>query len=186
MLSALCVISISPDSCVRQNEASFARRGVLTLVIAKFVPGLSILAPPLAGALGMPARRFLAWNLLGSALWAGVVIGVGWLFHEQIDALLRALSRWGGVAVLLAGAALLGYPEEIRCDVMANGNAAVGVRFRVGDSRSPSVIYNEEIKCRMPTPRNAFKARCTVRSSQLAYSPRVSLLGNTLPPSSDA
>ena len=107
--SALCVISISPDSCVRQNEASFARRGVLTLVIAKFVPGLSILAPPLAGALGMPARRFLAWNLLGSALWAGVAIGVGRLFHEQIDALLRALSRLGSVAVLLAGAALLGY-----------------------------------------------------------------------------
>lgn len=109
VLSALCVISISPDSCVRQNEASFARRGVLTLVIAKFVPGLSILAPPLAGALGMPARRFLGWNLLGSALWAGVSIGVGWLFHEQIDALLRALSRLGSVAVLLAGAALLGY-----------------------------------------------------------------------------
>lgn len=109
VLSALCVISISPDSCVRQNEASFARRGVLTLVMAKFVPGLSILAPPLAGALGMPARRFLAWNLLGSALWAGVATGVGWLFHEQIDALLRALSRLGSVAVLLAGAALLGY-----------------------------------------------------------------------------
>lgn len=109
VLSALCVISISPDSCVRQNEASFARRGVLTLVIAKFVPGLSILAPPLAGALGMSVRRFLGWNLLGSALWAGVSIGVGWLFHEQIDALLRALSRLGSIAVLLAGAVLLGY-----------------------------------------------------------------------------
>lgn len=109
VLSALCVISISPDSCVRQNEASFARRGVLTLVIAKFVPGLSILAPPLAGALGMPLRRFLGWNLLGSALWAGVSVGVGRVFHAQIDELLRALSRLGGVAVLLAGGALVGY-----------------------------------------------------------------------------
>ncbi|MBL8277323.1 MAG: VTT domain-containing protein [Pelomonas sp.] len=109
VLSALCVISISPDSCVRQNEASFARRGVLTLVIAKFVPGLSILAPPLAGALGMATRRFLGWNLLGSALWAGVSIGIGRVFHEQIDALLRALSRLGSIAVLLALAALAGY-----------------------------------------------------------------------------
>lgn len=109
VLSALCVISISPDTCVRQNEASFARRGVFTLVIAKFVPGLSILAPPLAGALGMPARRFLGWNLLGSALWAGVAIGVGRLFHEQIDAVLGALSRLGGVALLLAGTALVAY-----------------------------------------------------------------------------
>lgn len=109
VLSALCVISISPDSCVRQNEASFARRGVLTLVIAKFVPGLSILAPPLAGALGMSARRFLGWNLLGSALWAGVSIGVGWAFHEQIDAVLKAMSRLGGVALVLALLALAGY-----------------------------------------------------------------------------
>lgn len=109
VLTALCVISISPDSCVRQNEASFARRGVLTLVIAKFVPGLSILAPPLAGALGMPTRRFMGWNLVGSALWAGVSIGVGRLFHEQIDAMLRALSRLGSIAVLLALVALAGY-----------------------------------------------------------------------------
>lgn len=109
VLSALCVISISPDSCVRQNEASFARRGVLTLVIAKFVPGLSILAPPLAGALGMSARRFFGWNLLGSALWAGVSIGVGWMFHEQIDAVLRAMSRLGSVALVLALTAVAGY-----------------------------------------------------------------------------
>ena len=109
VLATLCRISISPDSCVRQNEASFARRGVLTLVIAKFVPGLSILAPPLAGALGMPAGRFLGWNLLGSALWAGVAIAVGRVFHEQIDALLRALSQLGSAAITLAGIALLAY-----------------------------------------------------------------------------
>lgn len=109
VLAALCVISISPDSCVRQNEASFARRGVLTLVIAKFVPGLSILAPPLAGALGMSARRFLGWNLLGSALWAGVSIAVGRVFHEQIGVVLRALSSLGSAAVLLALTAVAAY-----------------------------------------------------------------------------
>jgi membrane protein DedA with SNARE-associated domain/rhodanese-related sulfurtransferase len=109
VLATLCRISISPDSCVRQNEASFARRGVLTLVIAKFVPGLSILAPPLAGALGMPLSRFVGWNLLGSALWAGVAVGAGRLFHEQIDDLLHALSSLGGVALALAGAALVVY-----------------------------------------------------------------------------
>lgn len=109
VLAALCVISISPDSCVRQNEASFARRGVLTLAIAKFVPGLSILAPPLAGALGMPAWHFIGWNLLGSALWAGSAIAVGRLFHEQIDAMLRTLSSLGSAAVLIALAALAGY-----------------------------------------------------------------------------
>jgi len=101
VLNALCVVSISPDTCVRQNEVSFARRGALTLLIAKFVPGLSMLAPPLAGALGMTAGRFLSWNLLGSALWAAAGLVTGRVFHAQIDALLRELSRLGGVALLL-------------------------------------------------------------------------------------
>ena len=109
VLATLCRISISPDSCVRQNEASFARRGVLTLVIAKFVPGLSILAPPLAGALGMSARRFLGWNLLGSALWAGAAVLAGRVFHAEIDAVLRALGKLGSVALAVVFAALAAY-----------------------------------------------------------------------------
>ena len=109
VLAALCRISISPDSCVRQNEVSFARRGVWTLLIAKFVPGLSMLAPPLAGALGMTAGRFLAWNLLGSALWAAAGLAVGRVFHAQIDGLLRELSRLGGVAIVLGVTVIAAY-----------------------------------------------------------------------------
>lgn len=109
VLAALCRISISPDSCVRQNEVSFARRGALTLLIAKFVPGLSMLAPPLAGALGMSAGRFLTWNLLGSALWAAAGLVAGRVFHAQIDALLRELSRLGGAAIVLCIAAVAAY-----------------------------------------------------------------------------
>lgn len=109
VLSTLCLISLSPESCVRQNELSFARRGVLTLVIAKFVPGLSILAPPLAGAMGMRLSRFLGWNLLGTALWAGVSLAVGRVFHEQIDALLQALGRLGSLALMLALAVVAAY-----------------------------------------------------------------------------
>lgn len=109
VLAALCVISISPDSCVRQNEVSFARRGVLTLLIAKFVPGLSMLAPPLAGALGMSAARFLAWNLLGSVVWAAAGLAAGRVFHAQIDALLRELSRLGSAAIVLCAAVIAVY-----------------------------------------------------------------------------
>ncbi|MEO6281402.1 VTT domain-containing protein [Roseateles sp.] len=109
VLAALCRISISPDSCVRQNEVSFARRGALTLLIAKFVPGLSVLAPPLAGALGMTAARFLTWNLLGSAIWAGAGLAAGRVFHAQIDGLLRELSRLGGAAIALGVAAVAAY-----------------------------------------------------------------------------
>lgn len=107
VLALLCRISISPDSCVRQSELSFARRGVATLVVAKFVPGLSTLAPPLAGALGMRTVSFTVFNLAGCVLWAGSGIAGGLLFHSQIEALLKNLSDLGSTAMAI-GACLLG------------------------------------------------------------------------------
>ena len=99
VLTLLCQISISPDSCVRKNELSFARRGMATLVIAKFVPGLSTLAPPLAGALGMRAQSFAIFDSAGAALWAGSGIAGGLVFHNQIRYLLAALSDLGRLAI---------------------------------------------------------------------------------------
>lgn len=107
VLALLCRISISPDSCVRQSELSFARRGVATLVVAKFVPGLSTLAPPLAGALGMRTVSFTVFNLAGCVLWAGSGIAGGLLFHSQIEALLKNMSDLGSTAMTI-GACLLG------------------------------------------------------------------------------
>lgn len=101
VLALLCRISISPDSCVRKNELSFARRGVATLVIAKFVPGLGTLAPPLAGAVGLSAQSFAIFNGAGAALWAGSGIAGGLIFHSQIRHLLESLSDLGRMAVWL-------------------------------------------------------------------------------------
>lgn len=99
VLTLLCQISISPDSCVRKNELSFARRGMATLVIAKFVPGLSTLAPPLAGAVGMSARSFAIFDSAGAALWAGSGLAAGLVFHNQIRWLLSQMSELGRFAV---------------------------------------------------------------------------------------
>jgi membrane protein DedA with SNARE-associated domain/rhodanese-related sulfurtransferase len=109
VLTTLCRISISPDSCVRQNELSFARRGAQTLLLAKFVPGLTVLAPPLAGALGLGWRHFLTYNLAGSLLWAGAGLASGWLFHAQIDGLLAALDGLGQIALGVGTGLLAAY-----------------------------------------------------------------------------
>lgn len=107
VLRLLCRISLSPDTCVRQSESTFTRYGIATLVIAKFVPGLSTLAPPLAGALGMKPSAFMLFNTAGAVLWAGAALLLGLLFAAQIDAVLGALAEMGVyaaalVAVLLA------------------------------------------------------------------------------------
>jgi membrane protein DedA with SNARE-associated domain/rhodanese-related sulfurtransferase len=94
----LCRISISPDSCVQRSESLITRWGGLSLVAAKFVPGVSVVAPPMAGALGMSSLRFLAFETFAALLWAGVFLCLGWVFREQIQAVLDALANAGGVA----------------------------------------------------------------------------------------
>ena len=99
ILRLLCRISLSPDSCVRQTENQFARWGILALLFGKFVPGMATIGPPLAGATGIGAARFLAYTALGGLIWVGVMVGAGALFHTQITALLDRLEI---VGVLLA------------------------------------------------------------------------------------
>jgi membrane protein DedA with SNARE-associated domain/rhodanese-related sulfurtransferase len=109
VMELLCRVSLSPDSCVRQTEVHFERWGGWSLVLAKFIPGLSTIAPPLAGATRVGWARFLFWNSLGVALWAGAAIGAGWLFRAQIAQLLGLIERFGAAALELAGAALALY-----------------------------------------------------------------------------
>jgi membrane protein DedA with SNARE-associated domain/rhodanese-related sulfurtransferase len=98
VMKFLCRVSLSPDSCVRTTENRFERWGRLTLVLAKFVPGLSTVARPLAGAMRMPLGSFELLNGLGSILWAGAAIGTGMLFQTQIGMVLLRLREMGTIA----------------------------------------------------------------------------------------
>ncbi len=109
VMRLLCRISLEPDSCVRQSEHHFGRWGKAALVVSKFVPGLSTVAPPLAGALRMGWPSFVVLNGIGIALWAGLPIGAGMLFHDEIGRLIERLEGYGTVAVALVGALLAAY-----------------------------------------------------------------------------
>ena len=101
MMRTLCRISLSPDSCVRNSEVQFERWGGRMLVVAKFVPGLSIVAPPLVGAMGLPLHLFLLLDGAASLLWAGAPVVLGYIFATQIDSLLAALANAGTLALEL-------------------------------------------------------------------------------------
>ena len=109
VLKTLCRISISPDSCVRQTETFFSRWGARTLVVAKFIPGLSTIAPPLAGAMRIGLGPFLVYAALGAALWVGLSIGIGMLFHAQIALVGENLARIGSLALYLLAAAFVAF-----------------------------------------------------------------------------
>jgi membrane protein DedA with SNARE-associated domain/rhodanese-related sulfurtransferase len=100
VLNLLCRISLTPDSCVSQTQTSFERWGAKALVVAKFVPGLSIMAPPLAGAMRMRFARFSAFSALGGALWVGAALLAGVLLKSQIERLLPRAAGIGGAALL--------------------------------------------------------------------------------------
>ena len=109
VLNFLCRISLEPDSCVRKTEQMFGRYGVRSLVVAKFIPGLSTAAPPLAGIFGMRLPRFLLFAAVGALLYAGTFAGIGYLFSAQLETMAGMALRLGEWAVLLLGAALAAY-----------------------------------------------------------------------------
>jgi membrane protein DedA with SNARE-associated domain/rhodanese-related sulfurtransferase len=98
VMSLLCRVSLSPDSCVSQTQGAFERWGPKALVFAKFVPGLALIAPPLAGATRMPFGRFLLCSVLGAGLWVGAALLGGALLRKQIERLLPQAAQVGGAA----------------------------------------------------------------------------------------
>ncbi|RDI98365.1 sulfurtransferase [Dyella solisilvae] len=109
VMRTLCRISLSPDSCVKQSELRFQRWRGGMLLLAKFVPGLSTVAPPLVGAMGLRPASFALFDGLGSLLWVGVAVSLGYVFAGQIDYVLDALANAGGVALMLLGCLLALY-----------------------------------------------------------------------------
>ena len=109
VMRTLCRISLSPDSCVKQSELRFQRWRGQILLIAKFVPGLSTIAPPLMGAMKLRPQIFMLLDGLGSLLWIGLVVGLGYAFSQQIDRVLFALASAGTIAVEVLVALLLAY-----------------------------------------------------------------------------
>jgi len=108
VLGFLCRISLEPDSCVRRTQNAFTRYGMRGVVVAKFVPGMSTVAPPLAGMAGVPAGQFFLFDGLGSLLYGGSLLCLGYLFSSQIGQIGSAIAHVGGSALsLMAGLAAL-------------------------------------------------------------------------------
>jgi membrane protein DedA with SNARE-associated domain/rhodanese-related sulfurtransferase len=109
ILKMLCKVSMSPDACVSQSESFIGRWGGRSLVAAKFVPGVSVVAPPMAGALGMPTAVFLGYEVLASAIWALPFLALGLIFSDQVQAVLDVLSTTGMGALMILAVLVAAY-----------------------------------------------------------------------------
>ncbi len=109
VLGFLCRLSLEPDSCVRSTENLFYQNGPRSLLVAKFIPGFSTVAPPLAGIVGMGAATFLLYDAVGTLIWAGVSAGVGALFSNQLEQLAQLFDQAGGWFLAIIGVGLAGF-----------------------------------------------------------------------------
>ena len=109
VMSLLCRVSLSPDSCVSRTQGAFERWGAKALLIAKFVPGLALIAPPLAGATRMQFGRFIAFSAVGAGLWVGAAIVAGALLRTWVERWLPQATQIGGGAALVLLVLLAAY-----------------------------------------------------------------------------
>ena len=109
VLGLLCRISLEPDSCVRRAQNVFTKYGLRGVLVAKFIPGMSTVAPPLAGMARVGVGRFLLVDAAGSLLYVGCFFALGYLFSNQIEQILAGLARIGGSALSLLAALVVLY-----------------------------------------------------------------------------
>lgn len=145
VLNWLCRISLEPTFCVRRTEAFFARHGMHSLVVAKFVPGLSMIAPPLAGIVGLSVPLFLLYNSLGIVLWVGSGIGLGYLFAGQLQQALSLAARLGPMVALILLAIVIGYVlykalHRLRADRVVARLTVEQLSQKVATGQAPLII----------------------------------------------
>ena len=112
LLGMLCRVSLNPESCILHSAQRFHRRGKLTLLIAKFIPGVNTMAPPMAGSMRMPLAQFFLYDVGGAIIYVGAYFALGFAFGRFIEAFYRRAEDIGRVTewiALIAGVAYIAY-----------------------------------------------------------------------------
>jgi membrane protein DedA with SNARE-associated domain/rhodanese-related sulfurtransferase len=106
VLRLLCALASDPSRCIREARTVFARRGLPLLLIAKFVPGMDGICPPMAGIVGESRAAFVAYDAGGAALWSATYVGSGFAFARELDRVVQYISFAANALILIFGVPL--------------------------------------------------------------------------------
>ena len=109
LLAFLCRVSMNPETCILRSAESFYKRGKLTLIFAKFIPGVNTMAPPLAGSMKMRPTQFLRFDAAGTSLYVLAYGALGFLAHDFVARLTRGLQSAGHIFAEIVVAAIIAY-----------------------------------------------------------------------------
>ncbi|WP_263380584.1 VTT domain-containing protein [Granulicella paludicola] len=109
VIRLVCSFTPDPRRSREKAKGTFDRWGLRLLLVAKFVPGLDGISPPLAGAEGATVRGFVLYDAAGSAIWTATYVVIGYIFANQMDVVMHGLQRFGLLLIVLVGGPLLGY-----------------------------------------------------------------------------
>jgi membrane protein DedA with SNARE-associated domain len=109
LLGFLCRLSMNPETCILRSAESFYKRGKLTLVIAKFIPGVNTMAAPLAGSMRMRFEQFLRLDFAGALLYALTYLLIGYLSRDFLAATLKNIHEAGRAMEIVVIVAIVVY-----------------------------------------------------------------------------
>jgi membrane protein DedA with SNARE-associated domain len=109
LLGFLCRVSINPETCILRSAESFYKRGKVTLVIAKFIPGVNTMAAPLAGSMKMRFGQFLRLDFAGALVYSLTYLVVGFLSRDVLKVVLQGFHAAGRAMEAVVVAALIVY-----------------------------------------------------------------------------
>ena len=109
ILSLLCRISLSPDSCVRQTENLFNRIGPWSLLFVRYLPGLTNITVAMAATTPMRPATFLLLNTAGAVFYFSLPVLLGAVFYRAIDDVLGTMVTFGTTGIVAVLGALAAY-----------------------------------------------------------------------------
>jgi membrane protein DedA with SNARE-associated domain/rhodanese-related sulfurtransferase len=107
VIRLICSLTSNPQGNRQRSRRIFDRWGLRLLLVAKFVPLLDGVSPPLAGTQGATIRGFLAYDAVGSLLWSMAYVLAGFLFSNQLNRVIRLLDRFGMGILFVVGVPIL-------------------------------------------------------------------------------
>jgi len=105
----LCRFSADPRNCSQDARDKFRRHGLPLVCVAKFLPGVDAVLPPLGGAEGVSGTAFFALDTLGSLLWSVAYVGLGYLFSNELDVAVQWVQHFGTALGIAVGVPLVLY-----------------------------------------------------------------------------